>query len=190
MSRHLSFLALLSLLSSAHGGTPIPEGMSCIPYGSNWAFMMSAPRGWVGECHAEKSTGATVAYWPASGQWATSTSVMYVSVYSKNGESLAQVIEHDSASFKERNPEGVIADGDPIKASDGELLTVKLTAGLKGGRFEAIAYADQPTAVLIIGLTSKTETDRDSAMGAFRELIGRYVRIDKVQFENSKPGPT
>jgi len=190
MRRGLVALVVACTVTGPLAAAPIPPGSSCIPYGSDWAFMMSAPPGWEGECNAEKSTGAVVVYWPVGGQWATAASVLYVSVYKKNGESLAQVIEHDLVAFKERNPEGVISDGQPVKTSDGALLPVKMTSGLRRGRFEAIAYADQPTVVLIIGLTSKTSEDREAAMPAFQALIESYVRIDKVEFKNAEHGPT
>lgn len=188
MSRVLFGFLLSCLVAAPIQAAAIPEGGSCIPYGRNWAFMMSAPPGWVGECHAERTTGATVAYWPVGSAWGEAASVLYVSVSKKTDGSLAKVIAEDEASFRERNPDGVIARGDPIKTSDGTPLTVSMTSGLGNGRVEVIAYAEQASVVLIIGMTSRTEADRDLAMPAFRALIGSYMKIDKVEFRDAEPG--
>jgi hypothetical protein len=115
---------------------------------------------------------------------------MYVSVSKKTDGSIAKVIAEDEASFKLRNPEGVIARAEAIKTSDGTPLQVNLTSGLRRGRFEAIAYAELPTVVLIFGLTSKSQADRDAALPAFRALIGSYVKIDKVELRDEQHGPT
>lgn len=188
MLRGLFGLLLLCLGAVPILAADIPDGGTCVPYGRNWAFMMSAPAGWVGECHAERSTGATVAYWPVGSSWGEAASVMYVSVSNKTDSSLAKVIAEDEASFRQRNPEGVIARGDPIKTSDGTPLAVSMTSGLGNGRVEVIAYAEQASVVLIIGMTSRTAADRDLAMAAFRALIGSYMKIDKVEFRGAEPG--
>ena len=183
-------LCLVFAGTNGAGAADIPDGGTCVPYASTFAFMMSAPPGWSGMCHAEMVTGAAVAYWPTSSSWGDAASVMYVSVSGKTDGSLAKVIAEDEASFKQRNPEGVIVQGEAIKTSDGTPLRVNLTSGLRRGRFEAIAYAEQPTVVLIIGLTSKSQADRDAAMPAFRALIGSYVKIDHVHIRDANHGPT
>ena len=190
MRRFRLVAGLLLASRSALAGTPVPEGHSCMPYGKDWAFMVSAPSGWQGECNAMDSIGAEVAYWPVGEEWGKGRSQLYVSVYRKDGLSVSDVIERDHADFAKRNPDGHVADAASIKSALGTELPVKLTFGLADGRFEAISYADQSTIVLIFGLSSRTAADRDAAMPKFRELIGSYLKIDKVDLKKARDGPT
>ena len=174
------------LFAIAVNAIDVPPDFACVPYGDDFAFWVVPPEGWSCACHAEQTHGVAVALWPKNGAWPSSPALMYVAVSTKDEDTMEKLIAHDLEKFKTRNPDGIVQVGNELKDAKGEALPVRLTSGLKSGRFEAIAYAEQPHAFLLFGLTAKSKADLEAAMPAFSQLVRSYFMINDIRFNQPK----
>jgi len=161
------------------------DGGGGIVYGSNHAFIISAPKGWVLDNSSGVSQGLYAVFYPKGGSWEQSPAVMFANTASrksKDNETVTKLIEYDSNQFKSNHPEVKIGDLLSLRTKKEKSAIVKTFAYTQ---YEAVAYIEEETIIAMIVLTTRTEEQFNNALPAFRELVSSYLFITKdVHLQN------
>lgn len=186
------FVVALILLTACAGNNKVADKdqnalTEGLVYGKGHSFWISAPNGWILDNSSGVNRGLYAVFYPKGLTWKNSTAVMYANTARKKAdESLEDFIKGDTDNFKEKgSPNITIAKAEPIKTKDGKLAQVRLFTGDQWANSEAVAYIPENKVIVMIVLTSRTETDFKKSLGAFQALVGSYqflaedVRIEK-----------
>lgn len=157
-------------------------GGSGIIYGKNYAFTLTAPKGWVLDDTSGRSQGLQAVFYPEGSSWDKGAAVMYANVYLKRDskeESLEKVIAGDVADYKKRSAKLKVTDAEPLPTRRDERVkdkkaAVKYFTGDENGNDEAVAYIAEGQVVVMLALTARTKKDFESSLPAFKELVGSY----------------
>jgi hypothetical protein len=186
------FIVALILLTSCAGNSkvvnnnPISSSNGLV-YGSGHSFMISAPIGWVLDNSSGVNQGLHAVFYPKGSTWKDSITVMYVNTAErKPDESLDDFIKGDTDNFKEKGSSNIkIQNAEPIKTKDGKTAQVRHFRGDQWGNSESVAYIQENKIIVMIVLTSRTDSDFQKSLSAFRSLVESYqfftedVRIEK-----------
>jgi len=127
----LSKLILLAILFASISLAQTTEGDSLntgIVYGDDHAFAVSAPEGWVLDNSSSVNQGLHAVFYPKSGSWKTSPSVMYVNTSNKRvkgNETLEKLMAFDIEQSQKRDSSIKIADLSPVTTKDKKQAKVK-----------------------------------------------------------------
>lgn len=166
------FLAL-PVLARAAPTTPskVPEGGGIV-YGKELGVVVSAPDGWIFDAESGVDQGLSAVMYPTGSTWADAVSVMYVNVSQlKPGETLADFIEGDVASFKEKSATLEVKTAEPVSLEGGAKAEVRLYSGDAWNNYEAVAYASQGNSVAIFVLSCRTAEAFAKSVPAFRHMV-------------------
>jgi hypothetical protein len=169
------------------------EGEGGILYGKGWAFLISAPKGWVMDEQATLMGGqANVAFYRRGQSWAKSPAVMYGNVIPKikgEDDTLEKVVRGDVEQTKERDPKMKAAAGEPLTTVDGRKAVVYTFSGPGTGRSqEQVAYIDTPHFVIMLVLTARSEADYKGALPDFVRLVQSFgFFTGGVQIHQARP---
>lgn len=155
---------------------------SGIIYGTDHAFVLTAPDGWVLDNASGVAQGLHAVFYPKGSSWKASPVVMYANVARKKSEkdALETIIESDIADFKRQSPDLKVEDAE-APAGSGKNVSIKYFAGDKFHNHEAVAYIGESKVVVMLVLSSKTKKGFDDALPAFKQLISSYHFLgDKV----------
>jgi hypothetical protein len=153
------------------------DGDSGILYGSDYSFVVKAPKGWVLDDASAKSQGLDAVFYPAGSSWKESAAVMYVGIGRKVSEkdSIDGVIARDITDFKKAAPGLKVIDAQAMPLARGkERVVVKYFIDAEGGTHEAVAYVDESKVVVMLVLSSKTKERFESSLPALKELAASY----------------
>jgi hypothetical protein len=162
-------------------------------YGPNFMYTTSAPKGWKLDNNAGKPNKLCLVSYPENSSWEKGESVIYLNPSAKGqtegSKNLKEMINYDIASHKKGSPHLEIKDGESISLGERKIST-KYFFGDKNN-YEAVAYIDEPKAVVFVVLSSRTKAGFESSLPAFKEIIGNFKLIaSKVQFGGGKSGKT
>jgi hypothetical protein len=177
--RYNIVLLFFFLVSTSFAQTDSSDGGGGIVYGSDHAFIISAPKGWVLDNSSGVSQGLYAVFYPKGGSWEQSPAVMYANTASrksKDNETVVKLIEYDSNQFKSNHPEVKIGDLPSLRTKNEKSAIVKTFAYTQ---YEAVAYIEEETIIAMIVLTTRTEEQFNNALPAFRELVSSYLFITK-----------
>lgn len=174
ITRLITSILIISSLSFSQTLSDSSQELGAgIVYGSDHAFSLKAPEGWVLDNSSGVSQGLHAVFYPRGGSWQNSPAVMYahpVSKKSKGNETIEKVIAYDVAQYKKSSAK--ISDSPPIKTGDNKIAKVKIFAS---SNYEAIAYIEEKTVTVILALTSQTQKDYQTSFSAFQELVKSYM---------------
>jgi hypothetical protein len=182
--RIFSYLAISLLLSGlVLAQTP---GGAGIVYGSGHAFAIEAPDGWVLDNAAGKSQGLQAVFYREGSDWVSAKGVMYTNAATKGKgpETLQELIDYDVAQFRARAPQLKVTAGHDLATGSGKAV-VRLFEGDEHGNFEAVAYIDEKSTIVMLVLTARTRELFEKEYPSFEKLVGSYeflttdVRIQK-----------
>jgi hypothetical protein len=179
MTKYLLIPVLLLLCIPALAQKP-EEGIgSGIIYGTNPAYSLSAPKGWVMDNQAGVSQSIFAVFYPHGASWGDGSVVMYTNVIQKRDDkqTLAEVIAAEQADTKQHSPGLKITDAPALPTRKDNTATVKYLTGDADGNFEAIAYINEPKLVVLLVLSARNKTDFDKSLPAFAELVKSYFFI-------------
>lgn len=167
--------------------------MGGIMYGENYAFMITAPDGWVLDNEAGKQDGLDAVFYPDGESWQEAETVMYVNTASldnnKDYSTLDQFMKYDSENFANAR----VVKGDDIKIGKDEIAKVKYFTYLSKNHenFEAVAYlqheqkeqadvAKGRTAIMFV-MSSRSREGFEASKPAFQSLVKSYIPMAKTK---------
>ncbi len=160
-----------------------------IVYGSNFAYMISAPKGWIMDDVKARQLGLSVLFYRRGETWEKGNAVMYVNaVGRKKGVSTAKVIADDIAETKKNGGLRLTVRLDKPVASEAQSkATTYLFHDVDAKTIdERISYVETPTVILLIVLTSKTTKDFKKSVADHKTLV-QSEHFLEIKFENGKP---
>jgi hypothetical protein len=162
------------------------EGSSGLVYGTDHAFWVSAPKGWVLDNRSGAPQGLHAVFYRVGSSWSDATTVMYVNTGGlAKGETLESFISGDLARFRERSPNVKMTKESSVSTSDKRTADVRRFSGDEWGNEEAVAYIQEGAVVVMIVLTARNRPDFEAARPALSDLVNSYrfmtkdVRITK-----------
>lgn len=152
-------------------------------------YTTTAPKGWKLDNNAGKPNKICLVAYPEGSSWEKGETVIYFNTsakgQSKGSRNLNGMIDYDIANHKKSNPRLEIKDGEPISV-DGHQILTKYFFGDKNN-FEAVAYIDEPKAVVFVVLSSRTRDGFEKSLPALKEIVGNYKFIaSKVNFSGGR----
>lgn len=102
----------------------------------------------------------------------------------KGNETIDKVIEYDINNFKLKNRANVNS-GENLNLSDNKAAIVKYFYDSTNSNYEAVAYIDEKSVVVLIVLSSRDREDYESSIEPFKDLVSSYYFInDNVKIED------
>lgn len=177
----LGILLLCILPSFAQGPQP---GGSGIIYGTNHAFTLTAPKGWVLDNEAGADDGIYAVFYREGESWKDGTAVMYANTSAKEDHSMEEWIDEDIRDFNTDYPDLIVKEGNDIIFGKVKAL-VRYYSSKAYGQNEAVAYINAGKTGVLIVLTSRNKLAFDKALGDFEKLVRSYqFMTDKVDMKN------
>lgn len=172
--------SLCGALAAQNDKRASDDANSGIIYGTDHAFTLTAPDGWVLDNASGVAQGLHAVFYPKGSSWKASPVVMYANVVHKKSEkdALETIIESDVADFKRQSPGMKVEDAE---APPGSGKNVRVKYFVDDDSHEAVAYIGENKVVVMLVLNAKTKKGFDDALPAFRQLISTYHFLgDKV----------
>lgn len=170
------FAALLSVIPLAFASI-LEEGVGIV-YGSDYAFSLKAPKGWMLDNESGVEQGVHAVFYPKGSSWEKSVVVAYARARPKTAEIATA---DDAAKFV---VEDFRANGNP-KYSGKRVKTIKTTNGVDAviyhfsgdqwGNSEAVAYYVEAKTINFVTLSSRDRKAFEDALPAFDKLAASYV---------------
>ncbi len=170
-------LSILALASSAY--LHAADDLAIID-GPNYAFTISAPKGW--KLTSTKELQA--AFHPAETPFDKSAVVMYARPADKQQlgvSSIPELNRLDLKGIQQQHPTASSQKIGTVKTALGTEIPLYSFSG--GGYNELVAYAEQPKTITVFVLSADTSEQLKAARAAFDELLSSYVALDP----NAKP---
>ena len=167
------------------------DGMNTgIIYGSNHAFSLTAPKGWILDNTSGKSQGIHAVFYRNGESWNKAETVMYAntaSLENNTHKTLEQLIKYDLDGFKREYKDIEITDGSDIQINENVIAKIKYLSGKSYGNYEAIAYIDAGKTGVMIIMSSRSEMGFKSSLTAFEDLVKSYFYMaDKVNIKKKR----
>ena len=166
-------VAMFACVATVAGQTLEGAG---IVYGSDHAFAIVAPTGWVLDNGAGRNEGLPVVFYPEGQGWRTAGTVMYANTASKSvkgQETLEELIAYDISQFGKRAP-GLSVTTLPDIMTKKSTATVRRFEGDEHGNFEAVAYIEEKKTIIMLVMSARTKEGFDRSYAAFEKLVGSY----------------
>ena len=170
-------IVLLCFASSAFGQTESGTG---IVYGTDHAFSITAPEGWVLDNSAGKGSGLQAVFYRVGDSWADGIAVMYVNTSARDPEvhdTLEGLIAYDVGRFQQTSPNLSVEELAAVELDGGKEAVARKFSGDQHGNIEAVAYVEEETVFVMIILTSRDEQEFEEAYPSFRALVSSYKFI-------------
>lgn len=162
---------------------PQPGGTGLV-YGTNRAFALTAPAGWVLDNEAGASEGMYAVFYREGESWKNGTAVMYANTSEKADRSMEEWIDEDIRDFNTDYPDLAVKEGSDIAFGKGRAL-VRYYSSKAYGQNEAVAYINAGKTGVAIVLTSRDKAAFDKALGDFEKLVRSYQSVtDKTEMKN------
>jgi len=176
---------LLSLICLSIFGSDKKDMKTGIIYGSNFAYSLTAPEGWVLDNTSGVQNGLDAVFYKKGGSWAKSVAVMYTNTASLEDNahrSLDLLMKYDVNEFMKNYPDMHITNGKDIILRNNKIAKVKYLFGKTYKNYEAVAYIDAGKNCIMIVISSKNKDEYDKSLQAFESIVKSYLYItDKVQ---------
>lgn len=151
-------------------------------YGEGYAYVLTAPKGWVLDNQSGISQGFHAVFYPAGSSWENGAVVCYTNaVPLEINETIDDVIKSDIDKFKKNSPDLKVEQKGLIFIDLDKKAKVAYFAGDVNNNYEAIAYIPEEKAIILVGLSAKTKEGFSSSLTAFQALVKSYSFLtDKV----------
>jgi hypothetical protein len=173
----LAIVATMVLCLQA-GAAKAATGEPSICYAGEAAYTIAAPEGWQIDNGAGHRDGLCTVLYPKGSSWTDGPAVMYPSLLEKGKEDLAAVVRRDLDRFRATPSDVVVADS-KLPPGPESRAVVKRIHGKGGNGYQECAYLDGKSAVIVVVLASKTQSDFERALPAFAKVVRSVEWIDK-----------
>lgn len=164
----------ISLLLTGLLSAQTPGGAGIV-YGTGHAFAIQAPEGWVLDNAAGKGQGLQAVFYREGSDWGSAKGVMYTNaaVKRKGQATLQELIDYDMGQFRQRAPKLKMTAREDLPTRSGKAVVWQFE-GDEHGNFEAVAYIDEKTAIVMLVLSARTRELFDQEYPSFEKLVGSY----------------
>ncbi len=158
-------------------------------YGPGFMYTVKAPEGWVLDNKSGQGSGVCLVSYPQGSSWEKGETVVYFNPSQKSNDpgnrNLSDVIAYDLKNHQANSPK--------LKVSEGEAYTNSFSKKKIPTKFftndqnnhEAVAYIDEPKAVVFLVMSSRTEAGLKKNLPAFKAFAENYQLITS-QVETKK----
>lgn len=173
----------LALAAESVGRTSAGTG---IVYGEDFAYAIQAPPGWILDNAAANAQGMYAAFYEEGRTWRTADTIMYANAACKQPgqQTVDELIAYDVSQFQARAPGLKVTRARDLPTSE-RTASVRHFEGDEHGNFEAVAYIDEPKAMIMLVLSSRSKSGFEKAYPSFEKLVRSYrflttdVRIEE-----------
>jgi hypothetical protein len=169
-------LALSAFLACAE------DGKNGFIEGDGWAFLISAPRGWVWDGESLRHQGIQGLFYKEGTKFSPSMLHIYISpTMKKEGgpATLDEFIKADKAAFMKSNDDHHVSDLEPYSAGLDYRFIIKDFDDAEGGYFQTIAYYEGDSAFFVFILFCRSVVERDRERSSFFELLDSFTYLHK-----------
>lgn len=175
--RALLLILGLLLLPVSFAADRKKEGDGFILSGPNFAYIVSAPKGW----KVIDTTFADIVFYPAKYTYETTPVMIYVRSAQKQALGVRNPLEmnaFDLKGMRESSPNIQSRQVEPLPIRNSSKIPVY---SFSGGQFlESVAYADHPKTITVFVVSAESKESLASSATAFRGLIGSYQWVTDV----------
>jgi hypothetical protein len=179
MARKASLFLVLALA----GATAFAqEGLGGMIEGKGWAFLVSAPEGWVLDTATLKRQGIEGLFYKKGTSFVPTQLHMYIDPVAKKPDgpaNLGDFVASDRATYMEAAPGTKVLDLSPRTTGMDYSFVLKDFDDLNEGYYQAVAYYEGEDAYFVFVLFCRDSIERDSERGAFLELLDSFTYIRK-----------
>ena len=150
--------------------------------GDSWAFLVSAPDGWVSDSVSLRHQGIQGLFCKAGSKYSPETLHMYISPTPKRSSvsgSFGDFIKADEDSFMKSDPGNTVTDRSPYSPGMEYLFILKDFDDRTGGYFQSIAYYEGEEAYFVFILFCRSAQEREFHRASFLELLDSFTYIRK-----------
>jgi hypothetical protein len=144
-----------------------------LAYGRDHAYFITAPSGWILDTESGAGQGVFAVFYPEGSNW-DGPAVMYTNAAARDGQTPLAAINKDLKAMREHSPNLKVTDGGTISTKDKKLAPIRFLSNDSHGNYEAAGYVTEKNIVANIILTTRDKKSFDSALPAFRKLVGSY----------------
>jgi hypothetical protein len=171
------FLAVFACLAFAQDEGGLIEG-------DGWAFLASAPSGWVRDGQSLHIQGIDALFCRAGDKFSPSTLHLYVSPTPRikaadEPASLTAFMQEDEGSFMASYPGILVKDLEPYNPGMGYVFPLRDLDDTVGGYYQALAYYESKGAFFVFVLACRSPEERAAARPALLELLSSFIYVDK-----------
>lgn len=185
-------LASLVLTIAISSASILEEGLGIV-YGSDHAFSLKAPKGWMLDNESGVEQGVHAVFYPKGSTWKDSVVVAYARARPKTKEIATA---DDAAEFLVRD---FRAHGNPGYSAK-RIKTIKMVSdreaviyhfsGDQWGNSEAVAYYVETKTINFVTLTSRNRKAFEDALPAFEQLAASYLLMGDAPMPDTQTKPT
>lgn len=193
MAKRIRIIIVYTALLLTVSSTVHAKCDTCILYGKNHAFALTAPKGWVLDTSSGVAERRYQIFYPEGETWSKSPAIVYSRARQKDDriQTIEEQVADTLADFQPSSPNIKVAYQETIKVQHGKEAHVYYFTGDQWGNFEAAAYIDEPKTINFVVLSARTKESFLASLGTFEELIKSYVFIsDNVSIKDSAPTVT
>ncbi len=144
-------------------------------YGTNYAFMLTAPKGWVLDNKIGQPQHLSAVFYPKGESWENAITAMYTTTWTlKPKETITDVIKADAERERNGNANIKINTLPNVKLQNNITAFIREIPGDKNGNYELIAYISERNFMALIVMTSRTKQDLEKKKNKFYELVKSY----------------
>ena len=162
----------------------IQEGGMGLIYGSNYAFSLRAPEGWILDTESGAGQRLRAVFYPAGGSWKNAAVVAYARSRPRTAEisSVEDVVNEVVATFqREGSPDYQGKKHMSITTESGEKGEMYIFSGDKWGNSEAVVYFPEEKTFNFVAYNARHAADFDTFLESFKVLAKSYAYVgDKV----------
>lgn len=167
-------LVLIGLTSPALAETS--EGKTGLAYGSNHAYFLKAPQGWILDNESGAEQGVYAVFYPRGSSWNGPVAI-YSNASDRAGRNIEAAIEEDFSYLKKKSAKLDMTDAGTLVTRDGKTAVLKFFSNDNWGNSECCAYIAEKDVVVHIVLTARERSLFESALPSFRQLVASYKFI-------------
>lgn len=201
----MALLAADSIAAQQTGKTPaassragqsssVENSQSGILYGKDYAFTLSAPKGWKLDDAAGRAQGVVAVFYRHGESWSSGPAVMYANVaYKVKGQddTFQKVVQYDLRQSRIHRPGIQVTAAAPLATGDGRKAVAYLFTHAPGAAKEKAVYIDTPKVVVMLVLTAKTDAAYDGAVADFTRLVRSFAFISSdVEIKTGAKSPS
>jgi hypothetical protein len=169
----------------AQSPNQLPEDFqSGILTGSNHAYTLTAPKGWVLDDEAWADQGIHAIFYPR-GASPKSDKIAYTRFFSPHRRGAEGRADADLEDFRQKNPGTKVEVHPSMKTQSGLKAVIRSTRNQRSA--EWLAYIEAPTGVVLIAMVAKNPKDFPSLRQPFDDLVESCAWLtSNVNIEDQK----
>jgi len=150
--------------------------------GDTWAFLVSAPKGWVWDSFSLRHQGIWGLFYRSGTKFSPSKLHIYINPVQKapgGPGTLREFMELDEASYMKSNPGNLVVDLPAYAPGLDYNFVLKHLNDPDSGSYQSIAYFVGEDTYLVFVLFCRSLSEREAERSSFLELLDSFTYIHK-----------